>query len=58
MKNRTYKKGSCNCHRETFPELRELNEGLDRIELAVDSCIKNLNNQLIGGYHVKTRKTN
>ncbi len=28
----------CNCHRETeaFPELKELNEGLDRIEKAID----------------------
>lgn len=51
MRNCTCKKWGCdseclcNCHRETFPELQELNDGLNRIGLAVDRCIKNLNNQ-------------
>lgn len=37
----------CNCHREAFPELVELNEGLDRIEKVVDECIENLEIDLL-----------
>lgn len=37
----------CDCHRKSFPELVELNEGLDRIEIAVDECIENLEIDLI-----------